>query len=433
MTDRDYRVRPVAGGPATRHFGEPPGGYPGELPVITGMPALPAVPGRDPVPVGIRFAGRNFRRRVFRRNDRNRVFLLLLLLILSCPAAIAHPDGGLLVRVSAAGTGSGISGADVYLDGGYAGSTSGDGGTATLTIPVISDGPHTVRVTATGYRPVSENIAYPGDSPLTVILSGNHLVALSPERPGSHISVVFIPSSTYYRTADHAKLATDRYLGNETRFREDVIRVISQTFGDLDRVTDPSVSLPPGFRDRFAFYYYFDPTDTADAFSGCAGRVPESYWDNVTFSDLTIVLYPHYDGWYLNTSYQPVGCFEDYGTGHKQMKVPSDRDFLVFHEIGHGLFGLVDTYCGDTDYFENDPFPNVWSTEAACRDSAVAGRRDPAECRRIEQETAGADPCTKDFWRWDPDPDIMRTSASGSFGAAATERIAHVLNLSAEG
>ena len=403
------------------------------VPLPADLPATPAVPGRYLVPVGIRIAGRNFRRRMFQRYTRNWVLLLFLLILLSSPAAIARQNGGLLVKVSAANTGSGITGADVYLDGGYAGSTSGDGGAATLTIPGISEGPHTVRVTATGFRPVSEKITYPGDSSLTVILSGDHLIALSPERPGSHISVVFIPSSTYYRTVDPAKVATDMYLGNETRFREDVIRVISQTFGDQDRVTDPSVSLPSGFRDRFAFYYYFDPADAADAFSGCAGQVTDSYWDTVTFSDLTIVLYPHYDGWYLNASYQPVGCFEDYGTGHKQMKAPSDRDFLVFHEIGHGLFGLVDTYCGDTDYFENDPLPNVWSTEAACRDSAAAGHQDPAECRRIQQESAGADPCTKDFWRWDPDPDIMRTSASGSFGAASTQRIDYILNLSVEG
>ncbi|MGA2916978.1 PEGA domain-containing protein [Methanoregula sp.] len=395
---------------------------------------LTARSGKNPVPADIRFYCRDCHGRDVRKYSRDRVILLLLLLLaLSCPAVCARSEGGLLVEVSEAGTGSGISGASVYIDGGYAGSTSGDGGAATLTIPDISGGAHTVRVTATGFRPVSANITYPGNSPLPIILAGDHLVALSPERPGSHISVVFIPSSTYYRTADNAKVTTDVYLGNETRFREDVNRVINQTFGSLDQVTDPTVTLPPVFRDRFAFYYYFDPADAADAFSGCAGQVPDSYWETVTFSDLTIILYPHYDGWYLNASYQPVGCFVDSGTGHKQMKVPSDRNFLFLHEIGHGLFGLVDTYCGDTDYFENEPFPNVWSTEAACRDSAVAGHRDPSECRRIQQEYPGADPCIKDFWRWDPDPDIMRTSASGMFGAASAQRIAYILTISAGG
>jgi len=153
----------------------------------------------------------------------------------------------------------------------------------------------------------------------------------------------------------------------------------------------------------------------------------------VTFSDLTIILYPHYDGWYLNASSQPVGCYVDSGTGHRQMKVPSDRDFLVYHEIGHGLFGLVDTYCGETGYFENDPYPNVWSSEAACRAGAGTDHRDPSECRRIQQESSDTDSCSKDFWRWDPDPDIMKTSSSGMFGAASTERISYILTMSAEG
>jgi hypothetical protein len=51
----------------------------------------------------------------------------------------------------------------------------------------------------------------------------------------------------------------------------------------------------------------------------------------------------------------------------------------------------------------------------------------------IQQESPNADPCSKDFWRWDPDPDIMRTSASGMFGAASTERISYILSMSAEG
>ena len=147
----------------------------------------------------------------------------------------------------------------------------------------------------------------------------------------------------------------------------------------------------------------------------------------MTFSDLTIILYPRYDGWHTDSTTQPVGCFEDTGTGHKLMKIPMNRDMLIYHELGHALFGLVDTYCGDTDYFENDPFPNVWSSSETCRNSAIADNRDPSKCRIIEQDSAGRDSCMKSFWRWDPDPDIMRVS-DGKFGAASTKRIEYILN-----
>jgi hypothetical protein len=390
--------------------------------------------GKDPVYTDIRFSHRDYGRRGGWKSSRGRVIILLLILALSFPAVCARSDGGLRIEVSDAGTGSGIDGAAVYTDGGYSGVTSEGEGAGIIIIPDISDGSHTVRVTDAGYLTVSETITYPGESPVRIVMARDHLVALNPENPGSRgISIVFIPSSTYYRTSDNTKVGTNVYVGNETRFREDVIRVINRTFGNLDQVTAPSVSLPLNFRDRFTFYYYFDPANSADAFSGCAGKVPDQFWNSVTFSDLTIILYPHYDGWYTNASSQPVGCFEDSGTGHRQMKVPSDRDFLVYHEIGHGLFGLVDTYCGETDYFENDPYPNVWSSEAACRAGAVTDHRDPLGCRRIQQESSDADSCSKDFWRWDPDPDIMKTSSSGMFGAASTERISYILTMSAEG
>ena len=43
---------------------------------------------------------------------------------------------------------------------------------------------------------------------------------------------------------------------------------------------------------------------------------------------------------------------------------------IFLHESGHVVFGLIDTYCGDTYYVENSPFPNVWDSENSCKDSA---------------------------------------------------------------
>jgi hypothetical protein len=383
----------------------------------------------------IRIRGHDCCSWIFQKWILTRAFFILLTLTLTCPVEAAGlSDGPLLVAVTDSHTGTGLDGAAVYIDGGYAGITSGANGAGTLRIDDIQQGSHTVRVTDTGYQSLSETVTYPDDSVVQIALAGNHLVTLNPENNNSHaINIVFIPSSTYFRTSDNTKVSTDEYTGNETRFREDVTRIINDTFENLDAVSDPTIPLPQNYTGRFNFYYYFDPLTPADAFSGCAGHVPDQYWNAVTFSDLTVILYPRYEGWYTNASSQPVGCYRDFGTGHKQMKIPASQDTLAYHEMGHGLYGLVDTYCGDAYYFENDPYPNVWSTQDGCISGATADNRDPLDCRKIQSDPGDPASCIKNFWRWDPDPDIMKTGDYGTFGVASTERIAYILNISGAG
>jgi hypothetical protein len=95
------------------------------------------------------------------------------------------------------------------------------------------------------------------------------------------------------------------------------------------------------------------------------------------------------------------------------------------HEIGHGLYGLMDTYCGKSYYSENEPNPNIWSSEARCRAAARANNWTPDNCRRI-QDTGNS--CQNEFWKWDPNPDIMNGGWSGTFGNASTKRIVTILN-----
>ncbi len=85
------------------------------------------------------------------------------------------------------------------------------------------------------------------------------------------------------------------------------------------------------------------------------------------------------------------------------------------------IFGLIDTYCGNTVYWQNDPDPNVWSSQENCVKDAINNSWDPSACRQIQQENPSI--CTKQFWRWDPDPDIMHEGYSGTFGKASTLRI----------
>ena len=69
------------------------------------------------------------------------------------------------------------------------------------------------------------------------------------------------------------------------------------------------------------------------------------------------------------------------------------------HEIGHGLYGLMDSYCGDTYYTENDPDPNIWNSEQKCQAAARANNWNVSLCRQIQD--AGTS-CHKEFWRWIP-------------------------------
>jgi hypothetical protein len=359
------------------------------------------------------------------------VFIILIVVAHQMVSADILHVGALLVAVTDSHTGRALDGAAVYIDGEYGGVTSDANGAGTLNISDIQQGTHTLRVTDIGYRPLLETFTYPGEPEIHITLLNSPLVPLTQENNNSQgINIVFVPSSTYFRTSDDSVVSTDAYTGNETQFREDVTRIINDTFDNLAAVTDPSVLLPKNYQNRLNFYYYFDSSSPADAFSGCAGYIPDSYWDNVTFSDLSVVLYPLYDGEYTNVSLQPIGCYINSGTGHKQMKIPANQETLAYHESGHGLYGLVDTYCGDTDYFENAPFPNVWSTQSECISSATADNRDPSGCRQIQSDPGDPDTCVKNFWRWDPDPDIMKTGDYGMFGAASTERIAYILNKS---
>jgi len=360
--------------------------------------------------------------------------LIILTIFLTYPVWAAYSSNPAIVIVKDTRTGETLDGAQVYLDGKYCGATSSGAGGGRLEMPDVRPGTHTVRVTRAGFKEVTKMFVYPDETSVEVMITKGALVSLNPEGPTPNaISIVFYPSSTSYNCTDHVKMSTSLYMANETRFRQDVMKVICQTYLNLDQVTSPSDSLPANYGERFNFYYYYDPSAPADAFSGCAGTVPERYWNEVPFSDVTVILYPAYYGMYANASCQPTGCSQDFGPGHTLMKVPADKPVLFNHESGHALFGLSDTYCGDTYYFENDPYPNVWASLEACQEDARSNHRDPLQCRQIQKKSYLSSSCMKNYWQWDPVPDIMANGYSGRFGNAATGRIDYVLSLAGAG
>ncbi len=321
-----------------------------------------------------------------------------------------------------------IEDAQVYLDGGYRGTTSSGDGAGVLVIQDVKPGVHTLRVTSPGYREMTRKFTAPAESTVEMMIAKGSLVALTPSNTtDGPIDIVFYPSSTSYSCSEHRKLTTPDYLTNETRFREDVERIIRSGFLELEYETSRSHPLPENYRDKFRFYYYYDPSSPADAFSGCTGTVPEKYWDEVTFADVTVILYPGYHGLYNDPTCQPTGRYQNSGPGRNLMKAPADKPVLFRHESGHAVFELVDTYCGETYYYQNEPHPNVWASPESCRADAQSNARDPELCRRIQKTNSGEATCTKDFWQWDPMPDIMASGYYGTFGDAATQRISHVI------
>jgi len=243
--------------------------------------------------------------------------------------------------------------------------------------------------------------------------------------PEKKIDVVFMPSDTAFNGTTRTKITYAGYPGGENQFAADVRRFINRTFLTSPATLYANASAVENNPEKFNFYYFWDSQTFGDAFDGCAGKIPERYWEEVTYSDLTILLYPKYYGRYLDPASQPIGCTNANGLGNMYLKIAADQYSLGMHETGHGLYGLMDTYCGNTYYRENNPDPNIWSSEAACREDARKRSRDPDHCRRISDDSAAG--CQKDFWRWDPDPDIMNEAYYGKFGSASTDRIQGIL------
>lgn len=361
-----------------------------------------------------------------------RSWIILLLILFALPYTVSAASGTtyLNVLVKDERTRISLDRAQVYLDGGYKGEIAEGDMNGVLLVQDIKEGSHTLRVTRPGYKEETVRFRYPDQSVIEVPLAKEFLVFLGEGAPSPDgINVVFYPSSTSYSCTGRAKVSDTTYLTNESKFREDVLTAIRLTYLELDNSTSPSTPLPGNYRERFNFYYYYDPSAPADAFSGCSGTIPDQYWNEVTFSDVTVILYPTYYGRYTDAACEPTGCTQDTGTARNLMKVPADQPVLLKHETGHAVYGLVDTYCGDTYYFQNTPYPNVWASEESCMTDAQSHNRDPSLCRQIQKIRTGSSvSCSKNYWQWDPAPDIMANGYSGRFGTAATQRINYVLS-----
>jgi hypothetical protein len=395
-------------------------------------------------------SGNKFRLKVFHPKDMRRslfaglMTFIVLVFPLLVPATAISSDivSGLPVAGDTTGfdlsilcknmdTGAGIAGARVYVDGGYPGLTSGTDGH--IMLPSLSRGEHSIRVVQRGFLEKIITVHIPEGKEVVIALHPAKIIPIGDHGPEEErMDIVFVPSKTQYDCTKKEKVPTDYYTSNEENFRRDVNTLIQKRILVMNSMTLNQSCLPEDALNRFNFYYYSDPGDYADAFSGCAGTLPEDFWEEAPFTDVAIILYPTYTGVYSGPPCEPNGCSSSMGPGiNSWFKAPADSGSVFMHEAGHAVFGLIDTYCGETYYAENDPNPNVWSSQSGCVMAAMKNNWDPLQCRKIvrpaNKGTTAA--CQKDFWRYDPEPDIMGNSIlSGKFGNASTLHVHYMLD-----
>jgi hypothetical protein len=251
--------------------------------------------------------------------------------------------------------------------------------------------------------------------------------------PGKSIDIVFIPSSTSYSNQNKKSVKSQEYISSEETFRAVATDAVTNWYWKLDTLA--SEPIIPDYRERFNFYYYWDPLDTGDAMGSCSGVTPKNFWTNAPFTDVAAILYPPTwekasDGFYYTYA---GGCANKLGPTKSTFKAPGyvSHGAVVVHESGHAVFGLGDTYCGNTYYGYIDPKANVWPLKEWCETDVKNQGLSKTNCRQISYDdpvtTANPD-CSKDFWKWDPDPDMMNQHFQGKFGPRGVGRINFIFN-----
>ena len=99
--------------------------------------------------------------------------------------------------------------------------------------------------------------------------------------------------------------------------------IIKNDFDTLNTKTQTIRGLPENFQNLFNFYYYSDPGDFADAFNGCAGTLPEDFYEDAPLPML-LSLSIRTMGARIQVRVQPDGCTSTLGLGiNTWLKAPA--------------------------------------------------------------------------------------------------------------
>ncbi|MDP3396892.1 MAG: hypothetical protein Q8S57_09560 [Methanoregula sp.] len=345
-------------------------------------------------------------------------------------ASTARKNSGVEVRVRDEKSGAGISGAQVYYDGKLMGWTSETEGMYLIEKP--GTGSHSVRVVKPGYTETTVMADGTTGSSLTVQLQPSAIRQIYGDAsPKTALDIIFVPSNTSYDCGLHEKIVADQYMNNPEIFLQDVRQLSELRLFQLGRYSSVPAKISADYKKHLNIYYFWDGERYADAFNGCAGTPPYGIWDEAPFADVVIILYPRYYGLNKQSGCEPTGCTNGIGPGTGSwFKAPANNGQVFLHESGHAIFGLMDTYCGDTYYAENMPFPNIWQSVKNCTYDTQKHSGEGAGCRPISGGVSGSrSTCDKDYLKFDRDPDLMAsTSSLATFGESATQRIQYILD-----
>lgn len=187
------------------------------------------------------------------------------------------------------------------------------------------------------------------------------------------IDVVFVPDADYN--------------GNMTQFLTDVKNMIETVYFGAPEFADN--------RCKFNFWYYNSAgvTDSGDYEPTCQKfAVPTPVYTGCSFADQRVIIY----------NGGGRACTLD-GT----ISARTNGGGLV-HETGHGIFGLQDEYCCDSNYKAG---PNVYHSQADCMSSSS----NPATCaefcpeERCDWTSLSACQATATNWLFDPSLCVVKT------------------------
>jgi peptidoglycan/xylan/chitin deacetylase (PgdA/CDA1 family) len=181
-----------------------------------------------------------------------------------------------------------------------------------------------------------------------------------------------------------------------------------------DQITQRLGGQPPvsGNLNRFNFYYTRDQGDATPDNKGPQSTLPAGLVSDCPFADAIVVFHNEEFGDSSSVNQRP-NIYSAEG--------PVGRSFI--HESGHGLFGLADEYDGPTYYFQPNPQPNIWRTEAACRTDATNEGWNPDDCWQFTTRDGG-------WWKLGTTEYIMYDGIyfSNGWGRPAARRISWVLD-----
>ncbi|AKB43802.1 PKD domain-containing protein [Methanosarcina vacuolata] len=199
--------------------------------------------------------------------------------------------------------------------------------------------------------------------------------------------IVFVPDDDYGSSAD-----IDKWLPT---FLDDINHQIDERLGGAAPVS--------GNLSKFNFYY------TKLQGTASSKTLPADLTQMSPFADAYVIF--HTEEFGDSTRMGPPSIYGAEG--------PVGRSFI--HESGHGIFGLADEYDDDnciTFYFQPNPMPNIWATEAEGRADATKEGWNPDDIQNFTD-------CQGDWWKLGTKEYIM---CDGSFfangwGAPASRRI----------